>query len=106
MFLPLGFFAGYLLKLRDLRPALFVTFIVSVTIECTQLFIGRVFDVDDIILNVVGGACGYFIYTLINFVQVRIPKFLQNVILYNIIIIACVILLIMYLLKIINISGI
>lgn len=106
MFIPLGFFAGYILKLRSVKPALIIFFIVSLSIECTQLFIGRVFDVDDIMLNIVGGTIGYFIYHIINFVQDHMPKILQNVILYNVIIITVVVLLIMYLLKIINISGV
>ena len=106
MFIPLGFFAGYILKLKDVKPALLVSFIVSLSIECTQLFIGRVFDIDDIMLNVVGGTIGYFLYVIINFVQDHLPKILQNVIIYNIVIITTVILLIMYLLKIINISGV
>lgn len=106
MFIPLGFFAGYILKLRNVKPALLISFIVSVSIEFTQLFIGRVFDIDDIMLNIVGGTIGYFIYIIINYIQDHMPKVLQNVILYNIIIISIVILLIMYLLKIINISGI
>ena len=106
MFIPLGFFAGYILKLRNVKLALLISFIVSVAIECTQLFIGRVFDVDDIMLNIVGGTLGYFIYVTINFIQDHMPKVLQNVIIYNIIVILIVILLIMYLLKIINISGV
>ena len=106
MFIPLGFFAGYILKLKDVKPALLISFIVSLSIECTQLFIGRVFDIDDIMLNVVGGTIGYFLYVIINFVQDHLPKILQNVIIYNIVIITIVILLIMYLLKIINISGV
>ena len=106
MFMPLGFFPGYILKLKDVKPALLVSFIVSLSIECTQLFIGRVFDIDDIMLNVVGGTIGYFLYVIINFVQDHLPKILQNVIIYNIVIITIVILLIMYLLKIINISGV
>jgi len=106
LFLPLGFFAGYLLKLKDLKPALFLTFIVSITIECTQLFIGRVFDVDDIMLNILGGSIGYILYTCINFIQDHMPKFLQNVFIYNLVVITVVVLIIMYFLKIINISSI
>lgn len=104
MFIPLGFFAGYILKLKNVKPALLISFVVSLSIEFTQLFIGRVFDVDDIMLNVVGAAIGYFMYMIINYIQDHMPKILQNVILYNIIIILLVILLIMYLLNIVNIS--
>ena len=103
--MPLGFFAGYIIKLQNVKPAFLISFIVSVSIELTQMFIGRVFDVDDIMLNVIGGTFGYFAYKIINYRQDHLPKILQNVILYNIIIITFVIILIMYLLKIINMSG-
>lgn len=105
MFMPLGFFAGYILKLQNVKPALLISFIVSISIELTQLFIGRVFDIDDIMLNVIGGTLGYFLYKIINYIQDHMPKIFQNVIIYNILIIVLVIVLIMYLLKIINISG-
>ena len=105
MFMPLVFFAGYILKLQNVKPALLISFIVSISIELTQLFIGRVFDIDDIMLNVIGGTLGYFLYKIINYIQDHMPKIFQNVIIYNIVIIVLVIVLIMYLLKIINISG-
>ncbi|MCR5483431.1 MAG: VanZ family protein, partial [Bacilli bacterium] len=37
----------------------------SLGIETTQMYIGRSFDVDDIILNFVGGLFGYFIFLII-----------------------------------------
>ena len=36
--------------------------LVSISIETTQLLIGRIFDIDDIILNIIGGMLGYLIY--------------------------------------------
>lgn len=43
-----------------------LVFFASVTVETTQLLIGRVFDIDDIILNIIGGIVGYGIYRLID----------------------------------------
>jgi glycopeptide antibiotics resistance protein len=40
--------------------------------------IGRVFDIDDIILNVIGGLIGYLIYTLINSIGDRLPKIFRS----------------------------
>ena len=37
----------------------------SVSIESTQLIIGRIFDIDDIILNIIGGMLGYGIYFIL-----------------------------------------
>lgn len=64
MFVPYGFFSSYLLKEKNLLIIFFLTVILSFTIEYIQLQIGRVFDIDDIILNVIGGLVGYFIYLL------------------------------------------
>ena len=62
MFLPFGFFVSYFLKENKIIIPLILTIITSITIETTQLMIGRVFDIDDIILNIIGGVLGYYIY--------------------------------------------
>lgn len=41
-----------------------ITLLTSLTIETIQMFIGRSFDVDDIILNFIGGIIGYILYKL------------------------------------------
>ncbi|MBD9098286.1 VanZ family protein, partial [bacterium] len=69
MFIPYGFFCSYILKENKYQPILILTLIASISIETTQLMIGRVFDIDDIMLNTVGGMIGYYIYIL--FLKVR-----------------------------------
>ena len=64
MFIPYGFFCSYILKENRYLPILVLTLIASVSIETTQLMIGRVFDIDDIMLNTVGGMIGFYIYIL------------------------------------------
>lgn len=63
-FVPFGFFLPYIKKVyrRFWRVAL-LTFFFSQTIEVTQLVtkVGS-FDVDDILLNTVGGMLGYLAY--------------------------------------------
>ena len=87
MFMPYGFFISYFLKLDKKKTIIYLSILVSCTIEFTQLLIGRVFDVDDIILNVLGGLFGYFIYRLVYFIRDRLPKVLKNNIFYNIIVV-------------------
>ena len=87
MFLPYGFFVSYLLKLDKKEIILLLSLLVSCTIETTQLLIGRVFDIDDIMLNTLGGLGGYYIYRLINLIKNRLPNILKNNIFYNIIVI-------------------
>ena len=66
MFIPFGFFTSYYLKLDKKRIIFYLALIVSVVIELIQLKIGRAFDVDDIILNMVGSLLGYFLYRLMD----------------------------------------
>ena len=66
MFIPFGFFTSYYLKLDKKRIIFYITMVVSIVIELIQLKIGRAFDVDDIILNVVGSLLGYFMYRLMD----------------------------------------
>ena len=74
LFMPYGFFASYYLKLDKKRVAFLLVFIVSLSIECVQLVIGRCFDVDDILLNLVGGIFGYFIYRLLELVSEKMSN--------------------------------
>ena len=74
LFMPYGFFASYYLKLDKKRIAFLLVFIVSLSIECVQLLIGRCFDVDDILLNLVGGILGYFIYRLLELVSEKMSN--------------------------------
>lgn len=78
MFLPYGFFTSYFLKEKKLLPILILTTITSLTIETTQLMIGRVFDIDDILLNIVGGVLGYYLYSLMLKIGNICPEVLQK----------------------------
>ena len=84
MFLPFGFFTSYYLKSEEKLLPLLLTVIASISIELVQLAIGRVFDVDDIILNIVGGLLGYYIYAILREVGERLPNFLKNELFLNI----------------------
>ena len=66
MFIPFGFFTSYYLKLERKSFIFFLALIVSIVIELIQLRIGRAFDIDDILLNIVGSMIGYFLYRLID----------------------------------------
>ena len=93
MFIPFGFFISYFLKLKKIYSVFILTLLTSITIETTQLLIGRVFDIDDIFLNIIGGLIGYFIFKIIYKI-----KFLKKESIYNIIISVVLILIILYLL--------
>ena len=92
MFIPFGFFTSYFLKLKKFYSVFILTLLTSITIETTQLLIGRVFDIDDIFLNIIGGLIGYFIFKIIYKI-----KFLKKESIYNIIISVVLILITLYL---------
>lgn len=65
-FMPFGFFLPLLSeKERRLLMITLLTFELSLVVEVVQLFTGRgSFDVDDLLLNTIGGMLGYGCYHL------------------------------------------
>ena len=52
-------FLNYYFKVRIIS-LIIITILYSLSIELTQTLIDRVFDIDDIILNLVGSIIGYY----------------------------------------------
>lgn len=92
MFMPYGFFVSYFTRLKKPYLIFFLSLLVSVTIESTQMAIGRVFDIDDIFLNVLGGVIGFYIYRILFKIVDSFPAFLKKPIVYNIIILLMIVL--------------
>lgn len=65
MFLPIGFFAALLSDKPRWWKSVLITAALSAFIEFFQLFVARGTDVDDLILNTLGGLCGYWVYLLV-----------------------------------------
>ena len=59
MFIPFGMFLNYYFKVKIIS-LIIITILYSLSIELTQTLIDRVFDIDDIILNLVGSIIGYY----------------------------------------------
>lgn len=96
LFLPFGLFVSSYIKRIKLRTILILTLISSLSIEFTQMMIGRVFDIDDIILNVVGGILGFLLYKLLHSISKRIPGTLKNNLFLNIVVILFIVFCIIY----------
>ncbi len=101
LFIPLGYFATSYCKIKGLGTITLVSLLSSLTIEVTQHYIGRVFDIDDIILNVVGGIVGFLLYTALNAIRTHMPKFLQRDWFFNLLSILVLVALGLYIYKII-----
>lgn len=78
LFLPFGFFVSYYLKNDRIPLTIILTVIASTSIEIVQMCIGRVFDVDDIILNILGGIIGYSLYKIMKVIGKILPKFCES----------------------------
>lgn len=78
MFLPFGFFISYYLRVDKINLILVLTLIASIAVEFVQMCIGRVFDVDDILLNLLGGTIGFLIYNTIRKIGNKFPKVFHN----------------------------
>lgn len=85
LFLPFGFFISYYLKCEKVWLPIILTLIASCSIETVQMVIGRVFDIDDIILNLLGGILGFFCYYGISKIGKNLPDVLKSDLFLNII---------------------
>ena len=97
IFVPFGFFVSYFLNIMKPYIIVILTFLVSITIELTQYKIGRVFDVDDIILNLIGGLLGFLICYLIHKFKDKMPNVLKKPFIYNILIVVILLIIVIYL---------
>ena len=80
--------------------------VVSTTVEFVQLNIGRSFDVDDIILNVLGGIIGYLLYIGLTAIHNHLPKVLQKEGIINIFCFIILIIMVLYVLKVMGVLAI
>ncbi len=78
LFLPFGFFTSYYLKAEKMNLPILLTVIASISIEVVQMMIGRVFDVDDILLNVLGGTLGIALYMIFRMISEKLPSFCKK----------------------------
>lgn len=77
IFIPFGFIITDMIREKAQKCNIFITatitLLTSLTIETIQMFIGRSFDVDDIILNFLGGIIGFIFYFIIQKIISHIP---------------------------------
>lgn len=72
IFIPYGFFISMASRSRGFFKTLFFSMGLSLCVETVQLFtrVGS-FDVDDILLNTIGGVLGYIIFSICNVIRRR-----------------------------------
>lgn len=96
LFVPFGYFATSYARIKGVGGITIITLLCSSIIETVQYFIGRCFDIDDIILNVVGGIIGFLVFIAFDAIKRRLPKFMQKDVFYNIVSVLFIIVIIGY----------
>lgn len=97
LFIPFGFFASNFIKAKKTYQILIVSTLISLTAELIQFKIGRAFDIDDIILNVVGAILGFICYKGLRAFKRKLPSILKNNIFYNLLAIIVLVIMILIL---------
>ncbi len=103
LFVPFGYFVSSYVKASKVSHILFISVITSTTVELVQHYIGRSFDVDDILLNVVGAIIGFLLYIGFTAIKKHLPRFFRSDLFYNIICIVLFVLAFLYYLKVMGI---
>ena len=73
LFVPLGFLLPLVLRFKKRRvfKTILIAAAFSVAIEIVQIFIGRFFEIDDIISNSLGAAAGTFLWQGIDWIKAK-----------------------------------
>ena len=103
IFIPFGYFVSSYAKANKVSHIFIITLLTSFTVELVQHYIGRSFDVDDILLNVVGAIIGFLLYIGFTAIQKHLPRFFKSDLFYNII---CVLLLAIAVIYYLQVMGI
>lgn len=102
IFVPFGYFVSRAVKPKNVVTIIIDAIITSLTVELVQLKIGRSFDIDDIMLNMLGAILGYFIFVGLDAIYKHLPRFLQKDFIYDGL---CLILLVLFGLYVFKILG-
>ncbi len=102
LFIPFGFFSTYYTKINKIRHISLISLLVSLTIEVVQKFIGRSFDIDDIILNVIGGIAGFLVFVALDAISKKLPSFFRRDSFLSFLSIVVLVLVVLYLIGIIK----
>lgn len=105
LFIPFGLFASYYVNAKKASIVLIISLLSSLVIETVQYFIGRSFDVDDIILNTLGGVLGFILFIALDAIRKHLPSFLQRDIVYNILMFVIVLFFVFYLFDFFHVWG-
>lgn len=96
IFVPLGYFASYYLTNIKASVIVIVSIIISLFTEGLQYYLGNSFDIDNLILNTIGGFLGYLLYVALNAIKGKLPKFMKSDGFLNFVVILIIILILLF----------
>ena len=96
LFIPFGYFTAYYLNTKKIKTTVMVTLIVTTCAEIIQYYIGRTFDIDDVILNLVGGIFGYLLFVALSAIKDKLPRFMKSDGFLNFILILLIVLFVIF----------
>ena len=96
IFVPLGFFASYYLSNRKAGTMLMVSLLIAGLTEGLQYYMGRGFNIDIVVFNVLGGFVGYLLYVGLMAIKGKLPKFMKSDAFINIVVILLIILVVLF----------
>lgn len=96
IFIPFGYFVSGYVKASKVSHILFISVITSLTVELVQLQIGRSFDIDDIMLNVVGSIIGFLLFIGLTAIKKHLPRFFQSDLFYNVLCVVLFVIILVY----------
>ncbi len=104
IFVPFGYFVSGYVKASKVSHILFISLFTSLTVELVQLQIGRSFDIDDILLNVVGSIAGFLLFIGLTAIKKHLPRIFQSDLFYNLICIVVFVLCFVYFTRLIGLG--
>lgn len=105
-FVVFGLIVSMYIKPKTCFAPFAISLVVSSTVEFVQLNIGRSFDVDDIILNVLGAVIGYLLYVGLAAIHNHLPKTLQKEGIINIICFILIVIMVLYILRLMGVLSV
>lgn len=103
IFIPLGYFISYFLNFKKVRNILLFCLLSSLLSQGILYLSYYSFIIDIVIINIMGGILGYFIYISLDAIKKHLPNIFQKDIFYNLLVLSIFAIVIIYLLDIFEI---
>lgn len=100
IFIPFGYYSTFYCKIKTVKENLFIGLVSSLTILLVILKIYGIFNIDNLIMNVLGTFVGFLLYVGLAAIRKHLPNFFQKDIFYNFICLLIIIGIVLYFCKI------